>query len=225
MDNDSFDWSKEEGTQSKELALVDRALMKANDVLRTRVQRLRERHPDATPEQLVKKLETMLLSSVAATGAATGGAAAVPGAGTAAAVAMTAGDASWFLSASAAHVLAVLHVHGVRIDDLEHQKAVVLTVLAGGSGSSLTGKAAARTGSHLGKLLAESVPMTTIRSVNKVLGRNFVTKYGTKQGILVIGKAAPFGIGAAIGAGGNVLFARSVITATRKAVETAKSVE
>lgn len=224
MDKVIADAGDEQGEESKQLAFLDRAIVSANELMQARVERLRDRHPAATPEQLVKKLETTLLSSVAATGAATGGAAAVPGAGTAAALALTAGDASWFLTASAAHVLAVLYVHDIEFDDLEHQKAVILTVLVSGGGSSVTGKAAARTGPHLGKLLTNSVPATTIRSVNKVLGRNFVTKYGTRQGILVIGKAAPFGIGAAIGAGGNVLFARSVITATRAAVATAKSI-
>ncbi|MFI7517479.1 hypothetical protein ACIBVK_28680 [Micromonospora echinofusca] len=39
------------------------------------------------------------------------------------------------------------------------------------------------------------------------LGRNFITKYGAKQGILVLGQAAPFGIGAVIGGGANAALA------------------
>jgi hypothetical protein len=53
--------------------------------------------------------------------------------------------------------------------------------------------------------------------VNKVLGRWFVTKYGTKQGIFVIGRLAPFGIGAGIGGAGNALFGRTVISGARPA--------
>ncbi|OUS94753.1 hypothetical protein CA951_16820 [Rhodococcus sp. NCIMB 12038] len=210
-------------TTPKAMAIFDKALVTAGRLVDSRVTKLRQRHPDATPEQLLKKLETTFLSSVTATGAATGGTAAVPGVGTAAALAMTAGDTSWFLTASAGHVLSVLRVHGIHITDLEHQKAIVLTVLAGGGGSTFFGKAAQRTGPHLGKLLTNAVPATTIRSINRVLGYNFVTRYGARQGILVIGRAAPFGIGMAIGAGGNLVMAQSVVKATRKAADTARS--
>ncbi|MDV2474354.1 hypothetical protein F8M49_01125 [Rhodococcus zopfii] len=202
--------------------LVNTSIAAAGEVMDTRVARLRQRYPDATPDQLLRKLETTFVSSVTASGAATGGAAAVPGVGTAAALAMTTGDISWFMASAAGHVLSALRVHGFHITDLEHQKAIVLTVLAGGGGSAFFGKAAARTGPHLGKLLANAVPATTIRSVNKVLGRNFVTRYGTRQGILVLGRTAPFGIGAAIGAGGNLLLAQGIVKATRKAIDTAR---
>ncbi|MFE6864503.1 hypothetical protein [Nocardia sp. NPDC057668] len=203
------------------MKLFDKSLLAADNLVAVRVDRIRERHPKATNEQLVKKLETSFLSGVVASGAATGGVAAVPGAGTVAALATVGADTSWFLTASIAHVLSVLRVHGIHLTDLEHQKAVVLTVLAGGSGSTFVGKAAGRTGAHLGSLLTKSVPNSTIQAVNKVLGRHFVTKMGTKSGVLVIGKAAPFGIGMAIGAGGNLVMAKGVIKTTRIAVETA----
>lgn len=205
------------------MKIFDRSLISADKLVAERVDRLRERHPEASAGQLVKKLETTFVSAVVASGAATGGAAAVPGVGTAAVVATVGVDTSWFLTASIAHVLSVLRVHGIQLTDLEHQKAVVLTVLAGGGGSTFMGKAAGRTGAHLGKLLTNSVPAATLRSINRVLGVNFVTKWGTRQGILVIGKAAPFGIGMAIGAGGNLVMAKGIVKTTRVAVDTALS--
>ncbi|GBF17771.1 hypothetical protein Br6_05178 [Rhodococcus sp. Br-6] len=96
-----------------------------------------------------------------------------------------------------------------------------MTILAGGGGSAFFGKAAARTWPYLGKLLTNAVPASTIRSANRVLGRNFVTRYGTRQGILVLCKSAPFGIGAAVGAGGNILLAQTIVKATRKAIAVA----
>ncbi|MDH6291881.1 hypothetical protein [Rhodococcus opacus] len=213
--------SRPEEETTRVMKLFDSSLVSAGKLVESRVLRLRDRHPNATDVQLVKKLETSFLSSVTASGAATGGAAAVPGVGTVAVVASVGVDTSWFMTASAAHVLSVLRVHGIEITDLEHQKAVVLTVLAGGGGSTFMGKAAGRTGAHLGKLLTKSVPLTTIRSVNRVLGVNFVTKWGTQQGLLVIGKAAPFGIGMVIGASGNLLMAKGITKATQIAVETA----
>lgn len=50
------------------------------------------------------------------------------------------------------------------------------------------------------------------------MGKNFVTKYGAKQGILVLGKVVPFGVGAAaIGITGNAAMSRMVIRTTRSA--------
>lgn len=46
---------------------------------------------------------------------------------------------------------------------------------------------------------------------------NFVTKYGTKQGVLVLGKVLPFGFGAAIGMTGNAAMSRMVVRTTRSA--------
>jgi hypothetical protein len=100
---------------------------------------------------------------------------------------------------------------------IEHQRALILAILAGGSGAATVSRIAERTGGYWGKSLANAVPLQTIRTLNRVLGRNFVTRYGSKTGILVLGKAAPFGIGAAIGAGGNLAMARMIIKSTRAA--------
>jgi len=86
-------------------------------------------------------------------------------------------------------------------------------------------KAAGRTGSHLGARGVQAVPIETIRRINRVLGTHFITKYGTKRGIIVLGRAAPFGLGVAIGGGGNFLMARGVIKATRKAFDNAFAYE
>lgn len=59
--------------------------------------------------------------------------------------------------------------------------------------------------------------MAKIQAVNKVLGRHFVTKYGTKQGIVVLGKVIPYGIGAVIGGTANALFSQGIITASTRA--------
>ncbi len=59
--------------------------------------------------------------------------------------------------------------------------------------------------------------MTVINDMNKKLGPRFITKWGTKQGVLVLGREIPFGIGAGIGAGGNFLVARGSVQAARRA--------
>lgn len=37
--------------------------------------------------------------------------------------------------------------------------------------------------------------METINNVNKALGPRFITKYGTREGLLVLGKQIPLGLG------------------------------
>lgn len=213
-------------TQGKDagklLAGLDAAVHAAGELARRRVDALRRHHADLSDAQLLRKLDKTFTTAVVSTGAATGAAAAVPGAGTGVALAAAAGDASWFLTAAATYVLAAAELRGIRVETFEHERALVLLVLAGGGGSAFLTKAAGRTGPHLGKIVANAVPLQTIRSVNKVLGANFVTRYGTQRGILVLGKAAPFGVGFAIGAGGNLLMAKGVIKTAKTMFDAAE---
>ncbi|MDO3175910.1 hypothetical protein [Mycobacteroides abscessus] len=172
--------------------------------------------------QLLKKVNTAFTSAVMTTGAATGAMAAAPGVGTAVSIVAAAGDASWFLTAAAGYVLSAAELRGIKVENFEHQRALVLMVLAGGGGSTFFSNAAGRTGPHLGKVVTNAVPLSTIKSINKVLGANFVTKYGTKRGIIAIGKVAPFGVGLAIGAGGNLAMARGVIRTAKAMFDSAE---
>ncbi len=198
---------------------LDTVLGQAEKLVALRIDRLRRQYPDADDAVLLKKLERTFLSSVTSSGAAIGATATVPGVGTAASVAAAAGDASFFLTAAATHVLSVARLRGLDIDNFEHQKALVMMVLLGGSSSSIVTKVAERTGLHWGKLAADAVPLPAIRSANKILGPYFVTRYGTQRGILVLGRAAPMGFGAAIGGSGNYLLAKSIIKATATTID------
>jgi hypothetical protein len=60
-------------------------------------------------------------------------------------------------------------------------------------------KMTGRTGQHWADLLPEAIPLTSITAINKALGRWFFRRYAHKQGVLALGRLAPFGIGAAIG--------------------------
>ena len=90
-------------------------------------------------------------------------------------------------------------------------------ILLGESGSATIGKVAERTGQHWARQLVSKVPMSTLKQINKVLGRHFITKYGTKQGIIVLGRVVPFGIGAVIGGGANATVAALAVRAARRA--------
>lgn len=205
--------------------VLDRALDVALQLQRPFVlaylDRIRGRRRDASPATVIRLLERRYLSAVTAIGAASGGVAAVPGAGTGASVASAALEISAFTEASALFALAMAEIHGLRIEDAQVRRALVLAVLLGDAGVQAAELAAASAGSQWGQVLTRRAPEETIRRVNHVLGRHFVARFGSKQGALVLGRALPLGIGAGIGAVGNVALGRGVVASARKMFGTA----
>ncbi|MGY1809998.1 hypothetical protein ACI8AF_21735 [Blastococcus sp. SYSU D00669] len=196
---------------------LDKALHLNQSLVDAYLARARRNRPDAAPAEVVSSLERQYLAAVTSMGLAGGAAAAVPGVGTLGGLAVNVVEVGTFLEASAVFALAVADVHGVRIDELERRRTLVTAVLLGNSGTAFVQKAAGRTGPYWGRALVKGIPMSTINKVNAVLGPRFVTKYGTKQGVLVLGRQLPMGIGAAIGGGGNAVFGRTAVGAARRA--------
>lgn len=177
----------------------------------------RRRRASMSDEELIVALERSYTGLVATSGAVAGGVAALPAVGVPGGVAAAVADVGAFTTATAVFVLAVATVHGIDVEDLERRKALLLAVLAGPGGAGVIERLAGRSGGYWGRRVTEAIPIQTIRQINRVLGPNVVTKYGTKQGIFVIGKMAPFGIGASIGAAGNTVMARMAVAAARSA--------
>ena len=150
-------------------------------------------------------------------GAGVGAAAAAPGVGTLVALALSGGEAIGFLNATALYVLSRADVHGIPLHDIERRRTLVMAVMLGEAGAKSVQQVAERTGQHWAKQLIKGIPQAKIYAVNKVLGRHFVTKYGTKQGIVVLGRVIPFGIGAVIGGAANAAFSQGIIKAADKA--------
>ncbi|MER7165302.1 hypothetical protein ABT336_04375 [Micromonospora sp. NPDC000207] len=205
------------GPGQRVLDLLNKAIDLQSPLVRKNITRARQRNPEATPAQVIRNLERMYVSALTGTGAAVGGAAAAPGVGTGVALALSAGEALSSLELSALFALSIAEVHGIPIDELERRRTIVMGIMLGGSGSATIGKVAERTGQHWGRQVAAKVPAETLRQINKLLGRHFITKYGTKQGIIVIGRVAPFGIGALIGGGANAVLASLAVQASRRA--------
>lgn len=203
------------------LALVraglDKALQINGQIVQAHVARIRRSHPDAPPAKIIKALEKQFLAAVAALGGGAGAAAAAPGVGTGAAVLINLAEVGSFLEAGVLFSLAVADVHGVQVHDIERRRTLVMAVLMGSNAASAVERIAGRTGRYWAKGLVSAIPMSAINRINGVLGPRFVTKYGTKQGILVLGRELPFGIGAAIGAGGNIALGKLAISGARRA--------
>jgi hypothetical protein len=202
---------------SRVLALLDRALALQAPLTERHIDRLRRNRPEASPRQIVGRLNAELRAATISAGVGVGAAAAAPGVGTGVALAMSGTEALAFLNATALYVLARGEVQGVKVDDIEHRRTLVMAIMLGDAGAKGVGKVAQRTGQHWARHLVDAIPMAKINAVNKVLGRHFVTKYGTKQGIVVLGKVVPFGIGAVIGGAANGIFSQGIITASNRA--------
>lgn len=215
-------WSQAEGEAIKgpQAALegaLEKALAVNQPVVDAYLRRARMKRPEATRAELVTSLERQFLAAVTSLGAAGGGAAAVPGPWSPGAVALNVTEVSAFLEASVCFVLAVAEVHGIKVDDLERRRTLVLAILLGNSGASFVQKAAGRTAPHWGRLIVNGIPLSAIRNANRLLGRNFVTRYGSKQGLLVLGRQVPFGLGVLIGGAGNAVLGRATVAAARGA--------
>ncbi|MDO8147511.1 hypothetical protein Q6350_03615 [Isoptericola sp. b515] len=198
------------------LAGLDRAVQIGRPAILSHVRGTVRRAPDADPEKVIKLLGRQFTAAVCASGAAAGGAAAAPAVGLPAGLALAVADAGTFTTVATTYVLAVAEVHGIPTEDVVRRRTLLLGILLGDSANPAINKVAGKVGGHWGKKVVEGVPLQALKNVNKVLGHNFVTKYGTKQGILVLGKSVPFGIGAAIGAGGNAAFAQFTVRSTKK---------
>ncbi|KQT01264.1 hypothetical protein ASG23_06735 [Cellulomonas sp. Leaf395] len=169
---------------------------------------LHDRHPNLSPDDVRRLVERRYMATVTTSGAAAGAIAIAPvAAGVGAAVL----DAIGFIGLSVRLVLIEAALAGDPLDDQERLRTLALAALVGKGAHDVIREATKRTGTHLGAKAAKAIPLETIRAINKVLGRNFVTRYGTRQGILVLGKALPAGIGAVLGAGGNAALGASVI--------------
>jgi len=199
------------------LRALDKALRVQAPLAAAHVARLRRKNPGSSPQEILRRLNNEFRASTVTTGAGVGAAAAAPGVGTGIALSLSGGEFVTFLGATALYVLARGEVHGIQTADVERQRLLVTAILLGQSAQRAIPVVAQRTGQHWAKAVVKSIPMSSIRQVNRVLGRSFVTKYGSKQGIIVLGRVAPFGIGAVIGGTVNGFISQGIIRASNVA--------
>jgi hypothetical protein len=214
------DADEEPGAAAKALSnILERGARVQAPAVEAYVQRLRRANPDASPAEIITKLEKRYLAAVMASGAAVGSAAAFPGIGTIAALSAVAGETVVFLEATALFVLAVADVHGIPAGHREHRRALVLSVLVGddskGAVRDLVGPGRTN-GGWLGESTA-ALPLPVVSQLNNRLLKFFVKRYALKRGAIAFGKMLPMGIGAVIGGGGNRLMGKKIISNARTA--------
>ncbi|MFW0790914.1 hypothetical protein [Gordonia sp. CPCC 205333] len=178
---------------------------------------LRKSNPDATPAQIIEKLEKRYLTAVTGSGGAVGATAAIPGIGTFTALGAITGETALFIEASALLALAIAEVHGIEPHQTERRKALVLSVALGEEGVLALGKVVGSNGGALRKLAGGVIPGPNLSALNKTLTKKIINKYALKKAPIMIGKLMPAGIGATIGAIGNRAMGKRVINNARQA--------
>ncbi|WP_404311422.1 hypothetical protein LG314_08600 [Agrococcus terreus] len=203
---------------------LDRVIDAQRPLVVNHLRELRRKHPELTPEQIVQRLERQYVAAVSAGGAAVGATAVVPGIGTAAALGLTAVETIGFLEASAFFAQAVTEVHGIHVDDPERAKALVMGLMLGSGGKALVRRVAQQTigrgqagQAFWGELITSRLPTGSMGQVVDFLRRAFLRRMARNTGTSMLGRALPFGIGAAIGGVGNNILGRQVVKAAREA--------
>ena len=194
-------------------AALRRAIRTQSGLARSYVRRLRDSHPDESPAQIRKRLDTTFLGAVTASGAAVGATAAVPGIGTLVAFGAIGAESLVFLEAAAFYTLAVAAVLGLDVREGEHEELLVMTVMLGASGTALLANAvSAETASGSGASLAgRALRVPGLKEINTRMMHRFVRKFAVRRAGLAVGKLAPAGLGAAVGGWGNRKLGRTVV--------------
>jgi hypothetical protein len=200
---------------------LDRLLDVQRPVVVAHVNGVRRRHPDASPAEVIQILERHYLTAVTSGGAAVGASAVIPGIGVAASFGLTGVETMGFLETTALFAQSVTEVHGIALDDPERSRTLVMAMILGTPGTQLikqlAGQAAggqART-AFWGEMVASSMPKQVVSGIGGQVRDMFIKRFAARQGTSMLGRALPFGIGAAVGGLGNHALGRRVIQASR----------
>jgi len=203
---------------------LDRVLAIQRPAVIAHLRSVRLRHPDATPEQIVRILERRYLATVATTGAAVGATAVIPVATTGVTLALSGVETIGFVEATALFAQSLAEVHGIRVENPDRARALVLTLMLGSEGVDLltqlarqaTGKGQSR-GAYWGELITKTLPRTAVGPIVDRLKTAFVRRFVVAGGTSWVGKALPFGIGAVVGGAGNGILGRRIVVGSRRA--------
>jgi hypothetical protein len=201
---------------------IDRVLTVQRPAVLAHIRSIRRRHPDATPEQIIRSLERRYLAAVTTGGALVGASAAVPAIGTGASLALSGVETAGFLEASALFAQSVTEVHGIVVDDPDRARALVMTMVLGTAGTDLVKQIAGQVSGGTGKsafwgeMITKSLPRTVMGPVADRIKKVFLKKFAVAQGTNVVGRLIPFGVGAIIGGGGNHLLGRQIVRTARE---------
>lgn len=203
---------------------IDRVLAVQRPLVLAHIRSIRLRHPEATPAQIVTSLERRYLAAVTTGGAAVGATAVIPGITTGITLALSGVETAGFLEATALFAQSVAEVHDISVTNPDRARALVMTLMLGKEGvdlvAQLSGQAAGKgvgRSAYWGELVTKSLPRAAVGPLADRLKSALVKRFAAAGGASFLGKALPFGVGAAVGGTGNHLLGRRVLANARKA--------
>ncbi len=203
---------------------LDRVLSIQRPLVLAHIRSIRLRNPGASPAEIIRILERRYLAAVTAGGAAVGATAVVPGIGTGVTLALSGVETVGFVESTALFAQSVAEVHGIAVSNPDRARALVMTLMLGKEGvalvSQLAGQVAGRGGtrsSYWGELVTKSLPRAAVGPMVDQLKSMFVKQFAARGGASFLGKALPFGVGAAVGGAGNHILGRRVLTTSHQA--------
>ncbi len=203
---------------------LDRVLAVQRPAVVAHLRSIRRRNPDASPDAVVRMLERRYLAAVTTGGAAVGATAVVPGITTGVTLALSGVETVGFLESTALFAQSLAEVHGIPVENPDRARALVLTLMLGQEGTDLIAQLAGQTAgkgagrqAYWGELVTKTLPRAAVGPLVDRLKSVFVKQFAGRAGASWVGKALPFGIGAAVGGAGNHILARRVIATSRRA--------
>ncbi len=210
---------------------LDRVLSIQRPLVLAHIRSIRLRHPEATPQEIIRMLERRYLAAVTSGGAAVGATAVIPGITTGVTLALSGVETIGFVESTALFAQSVAEVHGIAVENPDRARALVMTLMLGKEGvdlvAQLAGQAAGRSAgrnAYWGELVTKSLPRAAVGPVVDRLKTMFIKHFAAAGGASFLGKALPFGIGAAVGGAGNNILGRRVLVTSRRAFGAAPAV-
>ncbi len=184
-----------------------------DEVSEQRWEAAKERAAATTGEIRPDKIAALTRSfsrELGAAGAAAGAAAAAPGVGTVSTLAATTAELGWFTARAGDLILTIAAIHGRPDPTVDERRAWVLAVLIYGSSARDEFASTLNQASTGLDPVSRRIPLTTLQTANRLMSRTLVRRYGTRRGLVALGRILPIGLGAAIGGSANYLAIRSL---------------
>ncbi|MGF3053540.1 hypothetical protein ACQUSY_06180 [Microbacterium sp. YY-03] len=204
--------------------MLDKVLFLQRPAVLAHLRSIRLRYPDANAAEISTILERRYLAAVTSGGAAVGATAVVPAIGTGVTLALSGAETLGFLESTTLFAQSIAELHDIPVTDPDRARALVLTLMLGSEGTALLKQLSKQSGGagvtrpeFWGELITKSLPQAAIGPTVDRLKSAFLHRLATHGSASIVGKALPFGIGAAVGASGNFILGRRVVTGARKA--------
>jgi hypothetical protein len=142
---------------------------------------------------------------------AAGAAAAAPAVGAIATLASVTAELAWFTARAGDLILTIAALHGRPDPTVDERRAWVLAVLLyGSSARDEFARTLNEASVGLAPTVGRQIPVTTLQAANRMMSRLVVRRYGTRRGLVALGRALPIGIGAVIGGSANYVTIRTL---------------